>query len=219
VRFFIYDSPAFKAHLEGSLHERGEVEFLRLIAEEGMKAIDIGIDAGVTTVTIAKAVGERGKVYSFDPVSGHIDTLRKNLAANGLENVSIFQMAVSDKVGTMDFYGGSIIPKGNVEKSSVKTTDLDTFLSEEKVEEIDLINMDCEGSELLVLKGAGKTLKENKVKVFCEIHHGFLEKLGQSIQDIVEHLQSLGFQVYSVSLNDLSLGKEFGKPEYIYAHN
>jgi FkbM family methyltransferase len=219
VRFFIYNSPAFKAHLEGSSHERGEVKFLQLIAAEGMNAIDIGVDVGVTTVTIAKAVGERGKVYTFDPVSGHIDTLRRNLAANGLENVSIFQMAVSDKVGTIDFYGGSIIPKEDVEKSSAWTTNLDTFLTEEKVERIDLINMDCEGSELLVLKGAEETLKENKVKIFCEIHHGFLEQLGQSIQDIVKYLQSLEFQVYSVSLHDLSLGKEFDKPEYIYAHN
>ena len=79
--------------------------------------------------------------------------------------------------------------------------------------------MDCEGSELLVLKGAEKTLRENKVKIFCEIHHGFLEQLGQSVQDIVKYLQSLDFQVYSVSLNDLSLGKELDKSEYIYAHN
>ena len=219
MKYFIYNSPAFKAHLEGSSHEKGEVEFLRLMAEEGMKAIDIGVDAGITTVTIAKTVGERGKVYSFDPVSGHIGTLRKNLAVNGLGNVSILQMAVSDKVGTMDFYGGSIIPKENVEKTSVKTTNLDTFLTTERLERIDLINMDCEGSELLVFKGAEKTLKENKVKIFCEIHHGFLEQLGQSVQDIVKQLQSLGFQVYSVSLNDLSLGKEFGETEYIYAHN
>ncbi|MBC8457727.1 MAG: methylenetetrahydrofolate reductase C-terminal domain-containing protein [Deltaproteobacteria bacterium] len=33
-------------------------------------------------------------------------------------------------------------------------------------------------------KGAEKTLRENKVKIFCEIHHGFLEQLGQSTQDI-----------------------------------
>ena len=79
--------------------------------------------------------------------------------------------------------------------------------------------MDCEGSELLVLRGAEKTLKENKVKIFCEIHHGFIEQLGQSIQDIVKYLQDLDFQVYSVSLNGLSLGKEFDKSEYIYAHN
>jgi len=219
VKFFIFNSPAFKTHLEESSHERGEVEFLQLIAAEGMNAIDIGVDVGVTTVTIAKAVGERGKVYTFDPVSGHIDTLRKNLAANGLENVSIFQMAVSDKVGTIDFYGGSIIPEEDIEKSSVRTTNLDTFLTEEKVERIDLINMDCEGSELLVIKGAEKTLRENKVRIFCEIHHGFLEQLGQSIQDIAKYLQSFDFQVYSVSLDDLSLGKELDKPEYIYAHN
>jgi len=219
VKFFIYNSTAFKAHLEGSSHEKGEVEFLQLMAEEGMKAIDIGVDAGITTVVIAKKVGGRGKAYTFDPVPGHTDTLRKNLDANGLENVSIFQMAVSDEVGTVDFYGGSIIPEENVEKYSVKATNLDTFLAEEKVEKIDLINMDCEGSELLVLKGAEKTLKENKVKIFCEIHHGFLEQLGQSVQDIVKYLQDLDFQVYSVSLNDLSLGKEFDKSEYIYAHN
>jgi len=219
MKYFIYNSPAFKAHLEGSSHEKGEVEFLRLMAEEGMKAIDIGVDAGITTVTIAKTVGERGKVYSFDPVSGHIGTLRKNLAVNGLGNVSILQMAVSDKVGTMDFYGGSIIPKENVEKTSVKTTNLDTFLTKEKVERIDLINMDCEGSELLVLKGAEKTLRKNKVKIFCEIHHDFLKELGQSVQDIAEYLQNLDFQVFGVSLEDLSLKEEINKPEYIYAYN
>lgn len=79
--------------------------------------------------------------------------------------------------------------------------------------------MDCEGSELLVLKGAEKTLKENKVKIFFEIHHDHLSHFGQSAQDIVNYLKKLGFQVYSVSLNDLSLGKEFYKCEYMYAHN
>jgi FkbM family methyltransferase len=218
VEFFIYNSSAFKTHLKENSHESGEVEFLELMAEEGMNAIDIGVNVGITTVVIAKKVGG-GKVYTFDPISGHIDTLKKNLTANGLKNVSIFQMAVSDKVGTVDFYGGSIIPRENVEKSSVKTTNLDTFLAEEKVETIDLINMDCEGSELLVLKGAERTLRQNKVRIFCEIHHGFLEELGQSVQDIAEYLKKLEFQVYGVHLDDLSLEEEINKPEYIYAHN
>ncbi len=136
--------------------------------------MDIGGNIGITTITIAKEVGKKGKVYTFEPVSESLDTLRKNLASNGLENVSLYNLVVSDRVGNIDFYGGSIIPKEDVEKSSVKTTNLDTFLTEEKVERIDLINMDCEGSELLVLKGAEKTLKENKVKIFFEIHHDYL---------------------------------------------
>ncbi len=66
--------------------------------------------------------------------------------------------------------------------------------------------MDCEGSELLVLGGAEETLLKNKVKIFCEIHHDFLKQLGHSIDDIVQYLQGLEFQVQSVSLNDLKVG-------------
>ena len=83
---------------------------------------------------------------------------------------------------------------------------------------IHLINMDCEGSELLVLKGAEKTLRRNKVEIFCEIHHDFLNRLGQSIRDITKYLKGLNFKAHTVSLDDLSMGDNFGNCEYIYAH-
>jgi len=79
--------------------------------------------------------------------------------------------------------------------------------------------MDCEGSELLALQGAKETLRENRVKIFCEIHRNFLGQLGQSTGDIVTYLQRLEFQVQSVCLNDLKVGNEFEKREYIYARN
>jgi hypothetical protein len=82
---------------------------------------------------------------------------------------------------------------------------------------MDLINMDYEDSELLVLRGAKETLSKNKVKIFCEIHHDFLKQLGQSIEDIVQYLQGLEFQVQIVSLNDLKTGNNFENCEYIYA--
>jgi len=78
--------------------------------------------------------------------------------------------------------------------------------------------MDCEGSELLVLRGAKETLLKNKVKIFCEVHHDFLKQLGQSIGDLVKYLQSLEFEVQSVSLNDLKVGSNFEKCDYIYAY-
>ena len=217
MRFFIYNSPAFESYLEGSSHVRGEIGFLRSIAEEGMVALDIGGKIGVTAVTIAKEVGKRGKVYTFEPVPENFKILKKNLIANGLKDVKAFQLAVSDRVGTMNFYGSSIVPKEDAQKTSVETTTLDAFSDKEKLERVDLINMDCEGSELLVLKGAGRTLRRNKVKIFCEMHHDLLENLGQSVQDIVEYLKGLGFQVYGVSLDDLSLKEEIERPEYIYA--
>jgi FkbM family methyltransferase len=222
MRFFIYDSPVFKTFLEDNAHERGEVKFLNSLVEEGMKVIDIGSNIGISSVTIAKKIGKRGKLYSFEPVSDYFDILKKNISSNGLGNVKLYEIAVTDQVGRADFYrkglSSGIVSEEGVGKFEVSTTTVDRFLSEEKLEKIDLINMDCEGSELLVIMGAKETLRKNKVKIFCEIHHDFLKQLGQSIGDIVKYLQKLGFKVQSVCLDDLSMGNDFEKCEYIYAY-
>jgi FkbM family methyltransferase len=223
MELFLYNSPAFHDFLKSNPHERGEVKFLESIAEEGMNAIDIGGHIGVTTVVIAKQVGKRGLVYSFEPVPEYFDILKKNLSANKLENVEAFQLAVTDRLETIDFYqqGGfsGIIPEEGTNKFQANTTTIDRFLNERKAERIDLINMDCQGSELLVLEGAKESLRKNRVKIFYEIHHASLKRLGQSVQHVVQYLQGLGYEVHSVSLDDLSMRSDFGNAEYIYAHN
>ena len=219
---FVYDSPAFGNFLKDNPHERGEVRFLESIVKEGMNVIDIGANIGITTVTIAKKIGG-GKLYSFEPVPEYFDTLRKNLSSNRLENVRVYELAVTDQVGRLNFYqkglSSGIIFEEGAKKFEASATTVDRFLSEEKIERIDLINMDCEGSELLVLRGAKETLWENKVNIFCEVHHDFLKQLGQSVGDLVKYLQSLEFEVQSVSLDDLKVGNNFEKCDYIYAHN
>ena len=223
IEFFLYDSPAFKNFLKDNPHEAGEVKFLESIAKEGMYVIDIGANIGITSVTIARKIGRRGKLYSFESSPEYFNILKENVSSNGLENVKVYELAVTDQVGRAPFYqkelfSGIIFEEG-AKRFEVSTTTIDRFLSEEKIERIDLIHMDCEGSELLVLKGAKETLQKNKVKIFCEIHHDFLKQLGQSVEELVQYLQGLEFQVQSVSLDDLKMGNNFEKCEYIYAHN
>jgi len=188
IALFLYDSPAFKDFLKDNPHERGEVEFLDSIVEEGMNVIDIGANIGITTVAVARRIGRRGKLYSFEPTPGYFNILKKNISSNGLENVKVYELAMTDQVGRAYFYqkglSTGIVLEEGAEKFEVSSTTVDRFLSEEKIEELDLINMDCEGSELLVLKGAEETLSKNKVRIFCEIHHDFLNQLGQSVQEL-----------------------------------
>jgi FkbM family methyltransferase len=223
MEFFIYASPAFDTFLGNNPHERGEVNFLNSIVVEGMKVIDIGANIGISSVTIATKIGGRGKLYSFEPLPQYFDILNKNISSNGLENVEAYALAVTDQVARAPFYdkglSSGIVFEEGAKKSEVPTTTIDGFVNEQKIQRIDLINMDCEGSELLVLKGAKETLRKNKVRIFCEIHHNFLRQLGQSTEDLVEYLQKLGFEVQSVCLNDLKVGDNFKKCEYIYAHN
>jgi len=223
MELFLYDSPAFKNFLKDNPHEAGEVKFLESIAKEGMHVIDIGANMGITTVTVARKIGRRGKLYSFEPTPEYFNILKENVSSNGLENVKVYELAVTDQVGRAPFYqkglSSGIVFEEGAKKFEVSTTSIDRFLSEGKIGRIDLIHMDCEGSELLVFKGAKETLRKNKVKIFCEIHHDFLKQLGQSIEDLIEYLQGLEFQVQSVSLNDLKVGNNFENCEYVYAHN
>lgn len=223
IELFLYDSPAFENFLKDNPHERGEVKFLESIVEEGMNVIDIGANVGITTVTVARKIGRRGKLYSFEPTPEYFNILKENISSNGLENVKVYELAVTDQVGRAPFsqkeLSSGIVFEEGAKKFEVSTTTIDRFLIGEKIERIDLINMDCEGSELLVLKGAKETLRKNKVKIFCEIHHDFLKQLGQSVQELVQYLQGLEFQVQSVSLDDLEVGNNFEKCDYVYAHN
>ena len=149
--------------------------------------------------------------------------LKENISSNGLENVKVYELAVTDQVGRAPFYqkdfSSGIVFEQGAKKFDVPTTTIDRFLTVEKIGRVDLINMDCEGSELLVLRGAEETLLKNKVKIFCEIHHDFLKHLGQSVEDTVQYLQELKFHVQSVSLDDLNTGNNFENCEYIYATN
>jgi FkbM family methyltransferase len=223
MQLFLYDSSAFKDFLENNPHEAGEVEFLKSVAQEGMCVIDVGANIGITSVAIAKRIGRTGRLHSFEPVPEYFDILKDNVSSNRLGHVKLYELAVTDRVGRAPFYekesSSGIVFEEGARKLEVSTTSIDRFVYDEKIERIALINMDCEGSELLVLKGAKETLRKNKVKIFCEIHHDFLRQLGQSVEDIVEYLRELEFQVQSVSLNDLKTGSNFEDCEYIYATN
>lgn len=220
---FVYGSSVFRKYLEEHPHERGEIQFLESIAEQGMTAIDVGANTGMTTVAIAKRIGKKGRLYSFEPLPDPLGILKRNLCSNGLRNVKAYQLAVTDHVGRVDVYekglSSGIVFEVGARKFDVSTITVDRFIIGEGVKRLDLLNMDCEGSELIVLRGAKETLRANKLRIFCEIHHDFLRQLGQSISDIVQYLAELRFEVRAVSLDDLKMGNDFEKCEYIYAQN
>ena len=87
--------------LEGHPHERREVKLLESIVQEGMNIIDIGTNVGISTVTIAGKIGERGRPYSFKAVPKYFGIVEKNLTLNGLGNAKAFKIALTDRIGMM----------------------------------------------------------------------------------------------------------------------
>jgi FkbM family methyltransferase len=217
-----YGSRRFKEYLAAHAHVRGEVQFLRTIVREGMTAIDIGGHIGMATVTIAKGIGPTGMLHTFEPMPEYFDILRRNIAANGLSNVRTHCMAITDRAGECvlhsDGAATSIVPRpGGHTRFTAHTNTLDCFAMQQHMTGLDLLNLDCEGSELLVLRGGRAILTRNHPQVFVEVHHDMLSYFDHDVWDVVATFQGLGFTVRALRFDDMRLTENFASCEYVYA--
>jgi len=204
---FIYQSEEFWSELKHSPHHAGEVEFLRSVCRPGMRVIEAGANRGVTAVALAKLVGKQGHLHAFEPVPEYCAELKQNLSVNGVVNASVYQLALSERQGRIRLYkhgaGSGITPSPKAQELWVHATTVTDFLRDEKIGGIDLLHLDCEGSELLVLKGAKAVLEEHAPEIFCEIHHPYLRELGQSARDVMNFLTAIGYEVEPLQVENL----------------
>jgi len=175
-------------HYDLFLHGKREpmcTDYLRRsgIVKDGDVVLDIGANIGYYALMESQLVGNRGKVYAVEPVSGNYEVLKKNVRLNGLENIQTFRLACGEVNCESKIYvssmanlcaikqstvGGDII--GEEEVSMVK---VDSFLQGK--EPPNLIRMDVEGYEYEIIRGMPQTLKGD-VKILVELHTIFLRR-------------------------------------------
>lgn len=225
---YLLNSKETNSFIKSKMHISGELNFLKNILRKNMNVIDVGGYYGLISLHIAQAILPNGKIFIFEPFPVFYEGLVKNFNLNNLNNVNFMNAALSNKNEYCEIAidGDAttlIFDKNEVNKrvtSVIKTITLDTFLEINQLPNIDLINMDCEGSELLVLQGATKLLRERRIPIFCEIHHHLLVKQQNSVSDLVSFLVDLGYDVKSVNLETRSLSldpNDFKNCDYIYA--
>jgi FkbM family methyltransferase len=181
------------SHLHGCWLGSYEWTMQRRMAKElkpGSVFYDVGANVGLYTLLAATLVAP-GRVYAMEPLPANVGYLRKHLALNGMRNVDVLEIAVSDQVGTAQFEAeetramGRIGTRGNV---VVQTSTLDALLQEGRIAPPDLIKMDIEGAEFLALRGARECFARYQPKLFLATH-------GRDVHDnCCELLKSWGYQ-------------------------
>lgn len=128
------------------------------LRKEGTVALDIGGNVGLVTYYLAQHFE---KVITLEPSSEHFDTLSRMIAFNEINNVLPIKKALFMENGKFGFGG----PKDNTTMRSlhmatwqdgkpeeeVETITLESLLNELKIEHVDLLKCDCEGSEVEIL--------------------------------------------------------------------
>jgi FkbM family methyltransferase len=180
----------------------------------GMIALDIGAHLGYFTLLLADIVGNKGKVYSFEPQPLNCDAIRKSAKANGFNNITVIPKAVSNKSEMLDLYfinegdGIASIYKGAESRGqqhlTVESIALDTFFEKEGWLPIDIIKMDIEGAEIAALEGARELFRRNpQVKLIIEFYPELQKNAGGSPEDFFGILTGLGFNRFSIVKNNL----------------
>lgn len=181
--------------------------FLDLV-EPGATFLDVGANMGYYTLLGWREVGERGRVYAFEPDPNSISRLERNLKLNQANHVTVIGSAVSNLRGTAKFHVSSSedANQGNaslvVESETaleVPTITLDEFLEEHQLRDVGLLKMDIEGGEALAVQGMTRSIQSGVFRaILLEMHRVPVASLGTSPERILATFSSCGYSVYRV---------------------
>lgn len=192
-------------------HHWREVNFLKKNLKPDMVMIDVGANQGEFSLLAAKYL-TNGKVMAFEPQSDMCNLLNENIEVNGFKNVNVFNFGLSDHDSVEKLYTSteesihSGIHEGLYTSfpddtrseyvQEFRITQLDKVLNDEPLRSVDFMKIDVEGGELMVLKGAYKTLKQYKPKIIIEINAQTFKSAGYDTKDLLEYLAQFGYQAY-----------------------
>lgn len=187
------------------MYEPGTTRLFQELVRPGMTVIDVGAHWGYFTLLAARGVGERGRVYAFEPHPDNWALLVKNVQVNGYGNVIPVHKAVGDRAGRMPLFLGkndlgcnSLYHNSLTREESVvvEVTTLDAFFEAEGNPRIDLIKMDIEGGEPAALEGARRLLQQSAtLSLIVEFHPALLRTAGTTPEEFVDRLLSWGLGV------------------------
>ncbi|MFC0252700.1 FkbM family methyltransferase [Massilia consociata] len=186
----------------GVLHgnwENAEVDFMLSWLREGDGVIDAGANIGVFTIQAARAVGETGRVYAFEPMRNTYDMLARSVRANGFDGRCVlYNEGLGASEGEGSFHlnahatnpGSSYISTGE-KGERIHIRPLDSVDYERRIR---FLKMDVEGFEPHIIRGAARTLAEHAPVILTEFFPRSLREIGGiSGPGYVAMLEKLGY--------------------------
>lgn len=139
--------------------------------DENEVFVDIGSYIGDTLVDYIKTFGKNYKnIYCYEIVPANIEYIKKNIELFKINNVTIRELGVSDKNGSLFLDKDEVSSISKLKSSGqfeVKTTTID----EDIKKPVTFIKMDIEGAEEKALLGCQQQIKKHHPKLAICVYH------------------------------------------------
>ncbi len=178
--------------------------------------IDIGANCGVATIILGKQ-NPKSIIYTFEPDVKLFDILLKNIELNNLSNVRAFNKAVSKPgVKSLTLCRHPLYSGGNTTYSDsdvlkqrfqsevlnyeVEVISLDDVVQQNNIDQITLLNIDCEGAEYDILYNA-KCLSEQRIQnMVGEFHNLAYNTVSSTAEELIKYCRPLVPQVFKIQI-------------------
>lgn len=177
-----------------------ETALLLQLLQPGSIFVDVGANIGYFSVLAANVVGEHGRVFAFEPDPANFGLLEASCRLNGLEErVDAVQGGLSASAGSGRLYlsednlGDHQVYVGADTRESlpIELFNGSDFLRE-RLQRLDLLKVDTQGSEYEVIAGLAPLLRElpSAPQIIIELTPFSLREAGASGRALIELLAS-----------------------------
>lgn len=189
-----------------------ELVFLKNLKQK----FDVVVDVGANRCNMASVLSTIShRIYAFEPCKQTFYDGKETLQLNNISNVELYNMAVSDGNGEVEFFdygferhGHNSLLRHSPEciKGSyiVKSIMLDTFLSDKNIKHIDLLKIDVEGFERQVLKGCKRYLRNKHIDIITfEISKTYIDDKG--VEELFDLFINNGYKIFDFDVKEICL--------------
>jgi FkbM family methyltransferase len=178
---------------------------------DGATVIDVGANIGCFSIWASQTAA---RVLACEPHPDNLLMLRRNMDLNSVTNVTVIPQALASESGTAalvipdeeSFVGRYSLQPGRGSRTvEVTCTTLADVVNEAGLTAVDLLKIDCQGSEYDILYGSANVLPlVQQIIVECE---EFPNQPERSANELARFLSDLGFEVQAQ--NNILYAKRF----------
>lgn|SRR3990167_11081670 len=205
INAFFFRKPLevnFFGHIFAEIYKEGAYTEL-LEGRKDLTILDIGANVGITSYYFSQFAKQ---VYSLEPSSEHFELLSKMVEFNKLTNVKPINKALFTENGKFPF-GGPLTNRtmrslhmatweDGQPLEEVEATTLEKLFEDEKIDHVDFMKLDVEGSEQEICSSEGFRKVAPKIDAILIEKHSWS---GRNSHQLDEALKKAGFKVRTLA--------------------
>lgn len=191
----------------------GEYLMIQHFIKPGDTVIDAGAHIGDWSELVLRHTNKHCHLYSFEPVPHFFSQLTQkhgssirayNVALgniNGSTGMNYYYQKETE--GCSSLFDRKVLGSIPTKKITIQVTRLDTFCNNNRIDRINFLKIDTEGSEWDVLQGANSLITNGKIDIVQFEYGGTYPDANITLQQVYTYLTQQGYVIFRIAPDGL----------------